>query len=294
MDFKTIKYGDLHLALLSRDGQLTVYEPSEPDILTSWTVVDQFFVCTQPPRGTETAFKVMFDPNPLPCWKACVAGLREDALSLVTAGMDTVKVWRTDSTGRFYLAADLSGHHHGLVRSVDWAQMNVRGWDLIASTCKDGFIRVFEVRTDEAAAASTEAESAGPAGSSRAHQERPAGYSASGIGAGLTGLSGGSRTDPDEAVEGRVFHTVKQTGAMSDEYGGLWSVKWRVVREFSQSHQSHHHHMARSANRSSWSFLAGSGMELLSSHDDGTLHVWKLNVEGQWEEYVEVDLTEDT
>ncbi len=153
-DFKSVHSSDVHVALLSRDALLTVYEANEPGSMASWALVDQFHVCPPPSRGEETTFKVAFDPNPLPCWAACRAGVPQDALSLVTAGMNTAKVWRTgahqsdDGRRHFYLAADLSSYHHrGLVRDVAWAPMNVRGWDMIATTCTDGYIRVFEIHT---------------------------------------------------------------------------------------------------------------------------------------------------
>ncbi|KAI9888090.1 MAG: epoxide hydrolase, soluble (sEH) [Watsoniomyces obsoletus] len=153
-DFKSVNSSDVHVALLSRDALLTVYEANEPGSMASWALADQFHVCSPPSRGEETTFKVAFDPNPLPCWTACRAGVPRDALSLITAGMNTAKIWRTgnqesdDGRRHFYLAADLSSwhHRHGLVRDVAWAEMNVRGWDVIATTCTDGYIRVFEIR----------------------------------------------------------------------------------------------------------------------------------------------------
>ena len=144
-DFKTIDYSDVHVALVSRDALLTVYEANEPESMASWAIIDQFHVCTPPSRGEETAFKVQFDPNALPCWAACRTGVRADALSLVTAGMNTAKIWRTNAHRQFYLAADLSPHHHGLIRDVSWAPHNIRGWDLVATACTDGHIRVFEI-----------------------------------------------------------------------------------------------------------------------------------------------------
>lgn len=148
-DFKTVGYSNVHVALLSRDALLTVYEANEPESMTSWAVVDQFHVCAPPGRGEETSFRARYDQNALPCWTACRAGLPEDALSLVTAGMTTAKIWRTDVHRHYYLAVDLSSHHphHGLVRDVAWAPLNVRGWDIIATTCTDGYIRIFEIHT---------------------------------------------------------------------------------------------------------------------------------------------------
>jgi nucleoporin SEH1 len=71
--------------------------------------------------------------------------------------MDTVKVYRsrdvvTTSYGvqstkkEFYLAAEVPGHR-GLVRDVAWAPGNIRGYDMIATACQDGYARVFRLET---------------------------------------------------------------------------------------------------------------------------------------------------
>ncbi len=78
-------------------------------------------------------------------------------MGLVVAAMDGVKIYRTRDTvisslgmtaaGReFYLAVEISGHR-GLVRDVSWAPGNIRGYDIIATACHDGFVRVFSVIT---------------------------------------------------------------------------------------------------------------------------------------------------
>ena len=50
------------------------------------------------------------------------------------------------SVKEFYLAAELPGHK-GMVRDVAWAPGNIRGYDVIATACQDGFVRVFRLET---------------------------------------------------------------------------------------------------------------------------------------------------
>ncbi|RKU47497.1 epoxide hydrolase, soluble (sEH) [Coniochaeta pulveracea] len=111
----------------------------------------------RPARGEETSFRVRFDPNPEVCYTALRAGVPTDALGLVVAAMDTVKVYRTRDTvtsqmgmatavKEFCLVAELPGHR-GLVRDVAWAPGNIRGHDIIATACQDGFVRVFKLET---------------------------------------------------------------------------------------------------------------------------------------------------
>lgn len=144
-----------YLALLATDGRLTVYENEQPESMTEFTSIDEFTICPKPARGEEVAFKVRFDPNPEPCYTALRAGVPTDALGLVVAGMDTVRVYRSreivvasygvdQGSKEFYLAAEVPGHR-GLVRDVAWAPGNVRGYDVIATACQDGYARVFQL-----------------------------------------------------------------------------------------------------------------------------------------------------
>ncbi|KAL2267434.1 hypothetical protein VTJ83DRAFT_4711 [Remersonia thermophila] len=113
-------------------------------------------------RGEETSFRVRFDPNPEVCYTALRAGVPSDALGLVVAVMDRVRVYRTRDAVRsvlgvsavvktFYLAAEIGASpgsplaHRGLVRDVAWAPGNIRGYDIIATACQDGLVRVFRL-----------------------------------------------------------------------------------------------------------------------------------------------------
>ncbi|CAK7227048.1 hypothetical protein SCUCBS95973_006407 [Sporothrix curviconia] len=150
-----------YLALLAADGTLTVLENDVPENLSDYANIDELRVCPKPARGEEASFRVRFDPNPEPCFTALRAGVRADALSLVVAAMDSVKIYRTrpitttsyglQGTGRaFYLAAEVKGHR-GLVRDIAWAPGNFRGYDIIATACQDGYVRVVRLDTPYAA-----------------------------------------------------------------------------------------------------------------------------------------------
>ncbi|KAH7222125.1 WD40-repeat-containing domain protein [Fusarium oxysporum] len=146
-----------YLALLATDGRLTVYENDQPENLSEYASIDEFNVAPKPNRGEELAFRVRFDPNPEPCYTALRAGVPSDSLGLVVAAMDTVKVYRSrdivatsigvqQTQKEFYLAVELTGHR-GLVRDVAWAAGNIRGYDVIATACQDGYARVFRIET---------------------------------------------------------------------------------------------------------------------------------------------------
>ena len=179
LDVKTLTTDHIttFLALIDRHGLLNVYEPSSPDDLREWTLLDSFNVCapnTPPGRGDETSFKVEFDPNPTPLpYIESVSNEREQ-LGLVICAMNEVKIFRsvvpsTTSGGdasiggiglgigggsgvstssgashrvMFYEAIKLP-IHPALVRDVSWSCFNVRGTDLIATACRDGSVRIF-------------------------------------------------------------------------------------------------------------------------------------------------------
>ncbi|TQV94674.1 hypothetical protein V2A60_005699 [Cordyceps javanica] len=147
-----------YLALLTTEGRLTVWETEQPEALNEYASIDEFLVIPQrPQRGEETAFRCVFDPNPEPCYAALRAGVPTDALGLAVAAMDVVKIYRSRDTvaasygldtakKEFYLAVEVSGHR-GLVRDIAWAPGNIRGYDMIATACQDGYARVFRVDT---------------------------------------------------------------------------------------------------------------------------------------------------
>ncbi|KAK1777493.1 hypothetical protein QBC45DRAFT_330585 [Copromyces sp. CBS 386.78] len=186
-----------YLALLSVDGTLEVLENETPENITEFSRIDQFTVLpTKPSRGEETSFRVRFDPNPEVCYTALRAGVPTDALGLVVAAMDTVKVYRTRDTVsaslgvataamEFYLAAEIpcspraaaggggDPHgggvgHRGLVRDVAWAPGNIRGYDIVATACQDGYVRVFALSTP----APQDSTRGWGVGEVRRHQER--------------------------------------------------------------------------------------------------------------------------
>ncbi|KAI9677738.1 MAG: epoxide hydrolase, soluble (sEH) [Trizodia sp. TS-e1964] len=272
LDFKYNAAGDTFVALLSRDGMLTVYEAAEPESLKNWSQFDQLRVCEPPVRGEAATFKLEFDRGSRPCFTALHAGLEVGALSLVVAALDSVKVWRTNKERKFYVAADLPGHG-GLVRDVSWAPGSYRGYDIIASTCTDGFIRVFKVETPmppprvpitagKPSNVTTMAthyilkdspEAAAP-------PQPRARHAPSGIGAGLAGAFKGESAAEQRNSVGDVQHTVEEVARLSSPHSQVWRVSFSTC-----------------------------GSELASAGDDGKLRVWKQSIYGTWLEYCEVE-----
>ncbi|KAK3109920.1 hypothetical protein LTR53_016328 [Teratosphaeriaceae sp. CCFEE 6253] len=257
LDFKNIGT-ETYLAVITRDGYLSVCEPVDHDDLSAWRIMWSDYLCKTPPRTEETGFRLSWHKEKLPAWPAILAGLDRKSLSLAAAVGDIVKVFRTDKDRKFYTAAIFEGSK-ALVRDVSWANGSVRGFDMVATASKDGLVRIYELHTPGAASLPTSgdltpAESEGVP--SRAHATRPA---RSGIGA---GLAGGPRGKRDESAG--VLGAIKQESKLVAELEAHGGAPWRV----------------------NWSSM---GDILVSSGDDGTIRAWKKAVDGKWMEAAEID-----
>jgi nucleoporin SEH1 len=161
LDFKTVDLVYTYLALIDRQGLLSIYEPTSPDELKEWTLLDQFHVCTPAPgRGDDTSFKVQWDHNEVPL--PYINSLTDDdkQLGLIVAGLNEVKIYQSkmesdqpsagpESNGAshrvtFHECFRLPSHP-ALVRDVSWAPYNLRGSERVATACKDGAIRIYEL-----------------------------------------------------------------------------------------------------------------------------------------------------
>jgi nucleoporin SEH1 len=228
LDFKNIMQ-ETWLALITRDGYLTVYEPLDQSSLNEWTVLAEHWVCEDnpPQRQEEVGFKVVFHKEKLPCWTAIMAGLDRKSLSLAVAAMKDVYIFRTDKAKRFFHVAKLEGARQ-IIRDLAWANGSMRGYDVLATASKDGAIRIYEVTTPSSGHASTGGTSS-TATATGAISPRPGPRKnvPSGIGAGLAGAS----KTPDMSHEhdqypGRIRQTARLTDELTNHHGAVWRVSF--------------------------------------------------------------------
>ncbi|KAI0478504.1 putative nuclear pore protein [Xylariaceae sp. FL0804] len=252
-----------YFALLAADGHLTVFESEEPETVSDAAKLDDFQALPRPGRGEEACLRVRFDPNPEPCYAALRAGVPQDALGLVASGLQTVRVFRTRDTvassfgaatraRQFYLAVEVAPAeypHRQLVRDVAWAPANYRGYDVLATACQDGLVRVFRIdtpfdeRTDGKSWAP--ADVLGSSGGGRAADSAGGSGSGSGTGAAAgTAAAGGSRryshaqsgirAEIDKSgthgernqtdQPGQVRHLVTEVSKLDAHRGPVWRV----------------------------------------------------------------------
>ena len=231
LDFKNIRY-ETFLALVTRDGLLSLLEPVKSDFFDDWREIDQFWVCgDRITRGVETSFKVSFQQSERPNYNAIAAGLDEKALSLAVAAMDVVKLYRLvkpeDGTYHFLPpVAELTGVP-GLVRDVAWSPAAWTVHDLIAITGNDGYLRIYEVSTpyqvkDDDHVVIPEATASSPTHStapSPAYPRQP-----SGISVGLANSSRALSNFRPDTSSSQVQHEWKLVAEMRQE--GVWKVEF--------------------------------------------------------------------
>ncbi|KAF2721475.1 WD40 repeat-like protein [Polychaeton citri CBS 116435] len=251
-----------YLAVVSHDGYLSVCEPENHDSLSSWRTIWSDYVGKTPARTEEAGFRVSWHKESLPAWPAVLAGLDRKTLSLAVSTGDKVKIYRTDKDRKFYTAAQLDGAK-ALVRDVSWANGSMRGFDLIATASKDGFIRIYELHTPGASSMDTSSglshDAIDPASTN--HLGR---HNRSGIGAGLAGSARGRREEYSDRP-GAVTQEPKLVAELEAHDGAPWRVAW------SQNADT-----------------------LVSTGDDGTVKLWKKASDGKWLEAAEIDATKET
>ncbi|CAA9961673.1 hypothetical protein PTMSG1_05050 [Pyrenophora teres f. maculata] len=265
LDFKNIMQ-ETWLALITRDGYLTVYEPQDQSNLHEWTILAERWVSENnpPERQEEVGFKVVFHKEKLPCWTAITAGLDRKSLSLAVAAMKDVLVFRTDKAKRFFQVAKLEGAR-GIIRDLAWANGSMRGYDILATASKDGAIRIYELHTknDEKTAASGASSSS--VTQAAPPRQVPRQNVPSGIGAGLAGVS----KAPDAPLEyGQHPGRIEQVPTLTDELTNHHGAVWRVT--FSQM-----------------------GDLLVSTGDDASIRTWKKAADGHWLEYAQIETAQE-
>lgn len=240
LDFKNIGT-ESYLAMISRDGQLTVCEPVDHDDLSDWQVMWQENMCKIPSRTVETAFRVCWHHEQLPAWPAILAGLDRKSLSLAVSAMDTVKIFRTNKDRRFYTAAELTGAR-ALIRDISWANGSMRGFDLVASASKDGHVRVYEIHTPgvprptfNTSDEDQEPPAAAPA-SENATGSKATRPGRSGIRDGLTGASRSLAREDEENRPGKVVQQVRLAAELPAHDGAVWRVNFSHMGMLSFKH----------------------------------------------------------
>lgn len=130
----------LKLACVGADGIVRVYESPEPADLSVWSLTAEIPILTLqlPTKSLQSSFCIEWCPAKF-CAREMFAVVALDQGFVYCAREQDAP----EDTPRFAKLCDLP-EHNGLIRSVSWAPSMGRSYHLIATGCKDGYIRIFK------------------------------------------------------------------------------------------------------------------------------------------------------
>ena len=229
--FKSTR-SDLWLALMTHDGLLSVFEPADPETLSLWTTLDQLYPFGHHRRGTEARFRLSWHQSEGPSSNALLAGVGPKTLSIAVSALNYVKILRAallehvpEATYQFDEMIQMETGN-ALINEIAWAPGCLRPFDVVATACDDGTVRVFHVDTPCDVNEASEAKVTTPRETCTSQQKQPlvARNVPSGIGAGLAGLS---RIKQGTISKTSIKHVSREAAALShDESSPVWKVRW--------------------------------------------------------------------
>lgn len=228
LDFRTTRH-ELWLAIISRDGLLSLLEPSESESLHAWKELDTMYPYGQQVRGSEPTFRLSLHQSERPSYGAISAGLDPKAISMALSATSSIKILRATRPGygnyQLYEMLEIPTLTSA-INDVSWAPGGIRPYDLIAAACDDGRVRLYEVTTPGSSDQSSTAPGLGPEALMRQRHASStvARQTPSGIGAGLAGVSQPGST---RRAGGHVQHAWKEVAVLSHDDGApVWRVRW--------------------------------------------------------------------
>ncbi|QLL32671.1 hypothetical protein HG536_0D01930 [Torulaspora globosa] len=190
----------LRLACIGNDGTLRVYDALEPSDLRSWTLTSEVQVLSVSPAShLQSDFCLSWCPS------------RFSPEKLVLCVLDQALIYQRGKDNKLHVAGKLEGHG-GLIRSVSWAPSIGRWYQLIATGCKDGKVRIFKVIETSSSANTTASSVSGDAAES------------------------GGQTNPDAPSDGTDAGNmpcpplrIELISEHDDHKGEVWSVSWNLT-----------------------------------------------------------------
>ncbi|KAH3669493.1 hypothetical protein OGAPHI_001614 [Ogataea philodendri] len=131
-------FAPAHLGLvvgtIGSDGKLRIYSSLDPSNLKTWTLVHEINVL-----HSSVASHLQSD------FSLCWCPSRFSGEKLVVSALDQAYIYYKDESDNKFKQGVVLPEHNGLIRSVSWAPSMGRSYHLIATACKDGFMRIFKL-----------------------------------------------------------------------------------------------------------------------------------------------------
>jgi len=128
----------LRLATASLDGRVRIYESNDVMNLSAWSLVEEFEAASSSHQTKCNVACLTWNPSPF------------DPAMLCVSMASSVKVWEYGAGARRWCTvASLDGHTDE-VHDVAWAPNMGRSYHLIATACKDGYVRIYKLHFQRA------------------------------------------------------------------------------------------------------------------------------------------------
>ncbi|KAK6202688.1 WD40-repeat-containing domain protein [Scheffersomyces amazonensis] len=143
----------LKLGCVGSDGIFRIYESLEPSDLTNWVLTTELPILSSqlPAKSLQSSFGIEWCPAKFSkTEKFIVVALDQGFIYGTTSQSDQATHDKADdidsetnSKSKYIKLCNLP-EHNGLIRSVSWAPSMGRNYHLIATGCKDGYVRIFK------------------------------------------------------------------------------------------------------------------------------------------------------
>lgn len=159
-----IKFAPNHLGLklgcVGSDGIFRIYEAIEPADLTNWTLTTEIPILSLqlPAKNLQSSFGIEWCPSKftsnekfiiIALDQGFIYGTKTGNMKDETKADDKDNHANNAEQDSAYIKLCSLPEHNGLIRCVSWAPSMGRSYDLIATCCKDGFVRIFKAVSDE-------------------------------------------------------------------------------------------------------------------------------------------------
>lgn len=138
----------LKLGCVGSDGIFRIYESLDPSDLTNWSLTVEIPILNQqlPAKNLQSSFSIEWCPSKFSSSeKFIVIALDQGFIySSVETKKTDIAEEGNEQDIKYKKICNLP-EHNGLIRSVSWAPSMGRGYHLIATGCKDGYVRIFKV-----------------------------------------------------------------------------------------------------------------------------------------------------
>lgn len=136
------------LGCVGSDGIFRIYESLGPNDLTAWVLTTEIAILNLllPAKSLQSSFGVEWCPSKsTKTEKFIVVALDQ---GFVYGSVQKESSGEESASDKYVKICDLP-EHNGLIRSVSWAPSMGRKYHLIATGCKDGFVRIFKATEQE-------------------------------------------------------------------------------------------------------------------------------------------------